>query len=226
MTTTASATSTGTQEIRTFTTRLTAQDVGDSSPAFTVSGYASVVEQPYDMGGYTETISRGAFATTLSKNPDVQLLVNHEGLPLARTTIMRGRPGHLSLTEDGQGLRFDAQLDKDDLDARALHRKISSGLMDQRSFAFTVTDQSWNDSRTKRTITGVDLDRGDVSIVNYGASPTTSVDARALGRQAKGYPLSLAQARARAIALRVCAGPTSNLPYYQAQAWVLGIRDD
>jgi HK97 family phage prohead protease len=201
MTTTQSpAFTTGTREVRTFTTRLAARDgVG---PAFTLSGWASCTEEPYDMGGYTETISRGAFSS-LSSRPDVQLLVNHEGLPLARTTIAPGQPGSLSLTEDRRGLRFDATLDKDDPDARLVHRKISSGLMDQCSFAFRVTDQSWNDSRTKRTITGVDLDRGDVSIVNYGASPTTSVDARAIARLRKPSNLSLYQARARARHLRI-----------------------
>ena len=43
------------------------------------------------MGGYTETIARGAFTKTLSERPDVQLLINHEGLPLARTTIPPGQ---------------------------------------------------------------------------------------------------------------------------------------
>jgi HK97 family phage prohead protease len=191
------------REVRTFRTKLSARDVGGSSPSYAVSGYASLVSTPYSMGSYQEQISPGAFSGTLSRNPDVQLLVNHEGLPLARTTILPGRPGHLSLAEDSRGLRFDAQLDQDDPDARLVHRKISSGLMDQCSFAFTVTDQDWNDTRTLRTISGVNLDRGDVSIVNYGASPTTSVDARALARLRKGSNLSLYQARARARHLRI-----------------------
>lgn len=172
---------TGTREVRTFRTTLTARD--GSGPAFTVSGYASLVSTPYDMGTYDEQISPGAFSSTLSSRPDVQLLTNHEGLPLARTTVPPGQPGHLSLTEDHKGLRFDAQLDRDDPDARLVHRKVASGLMDQCSFAFRTVSQDWNDSRTLRTITAVNLDRGDVSIVNYGASPTTSVDARALGRR-------------------------------------------
>jgi HK97 family phage prohead protease len=155
------------------------------------------------MGSYEEQIAPGAFATTLSKNPDCQLLVNHEGLPLARTTILRGQPGHLSLAEDSRGLRFDAQLDRNDPDAQLVHRKISSGLLDQCSFAFTVTDQDWNSDRTLHTIRGVNLDRGDVSIVNFGASPTTSVDARALARSRKGSDLSLYQARARTRHLRI-----------------------
>ena len=132
------------------------------------------------MGTYDEQISPGAFPSTLSGRPDVQLLTNHEGLPLARTTVPPRQPGHLSLTEDHKGLRFDAQLDRDDPDARLVHRKVASGLMDQCSFAFWTVSQDWNDSRTLRTIIAVNLDRGDVSIVNYGASPTTSVDARAV----------------------------------------------
>ncbi len=73
-----------------------------------MSGYASLSATPYDMGSYEEQISPGAFAS-LSSRPDVQLLVNHEGLPLARTTN-----GSLMLREDDKGLRFDAQLDRDD----------------------------------------------------------------------------------------------------------------
>ena len=52
------------------------------------------------MPGYTEVISRGAFLKTLQGRPDVQLLVNHEGLPLGRTTVPPGHPGHLELSED------------------------------------------------------------------------------------------------------------------------------
>ena len=59
------------------------------------SGYASVTNTPYDMGAYEETISRGAFSKTLSENPDVVLLLNHEGLPLSRTAN-----GTLRLGED------------------------------------------------------------------------------------------------------------------------------
>jgi len=222
-------------ELRSFATKLEARDNGGLE--FKVEGYASVVDTPYDMGGYDETIARGAF--TDADRADVQLLVNHEGLPLARTTVSPGQPGHLALTEDYRGLHFSAQLDREDPDAQTLMRKIGSGLMDQASFAFRVVRQSWNDARTERTIKEVSLDRGDVSVVNYGASPTTSVDARsrrlqeagdpnlyrllaqasALGatprtiaalaaarRRRPGMPLSLAQARTRALQLRNEAG--------------------
>ena len=138
------------------------------------------------MGGYTETIARGAFRKSLDGRPDVMLLVNHDGLPLARTTIPSGMPGHLSLAEDDRGLYFDAQLDRSDPDAAVLMRKVGSGLMDQCSFAFRVIKQDWSDDRTQRTIREVSLDRGDVSVVNYGASPVTSVDARGRPRTPPG----------------------------------------
>jgi HK97 family phage prohead protease len=211
-------------EHRTFRTRLSTRDI--SSMEGVVEGYAATTESPYDMGSYQETIRRGAFATTLSKNPDVQLLVNHEGLPLARTTN-----NSLTLREDGTGLHFSALLDKADPDAQALLRKIGSGLMVQCSFAFRTVDQTWSSDRSKREISEVSLDHGDVSVVNFGANPITPVNARSRVRRDKGN-LSLYQARARTRRLRIMndAGrrlsSNPNLAYYQAKAYALGVHDD
>lgn len=140
-----------------------------------VRGVASTTGQPYDMGWYQETIARGAFGTTLAQTPDVQLLINHEGLPLARTTN-----GTLDLREDDAGLTFEARIDPEDPDAARVLRKVEAGLMDQCSFAFRVTRQTWDEEYENREITEVDLNRGDVSIVNYGANPNTSVSLRSL----------------------------------------------
>jgi HK97 family phage prohead protease len=138
-----------------------------------LSGYASVTNTPYDMGWYSESISRGAFAKTLAENPDVQLLVNHAGLPLART-----KSGTLQLSEDNTGLRVDADLDPEDPDVQSLSRKMKRGDIDQMSFAFRATRQSWDEDYTDRQITECDIHRGDVSVVNQGANPSTSVSVR------------------------------------------------
>ena len=138
-------------------------------------GLASSTESPYDMGYYTETIKRGAFAKTLQEQPDVQLLINHDGLPLARTTN-----GSRTIRETDQGLEFEARADAEDPDAARVARKVDAGLMDQCSFAFRVTRQTWDEDYTERSINEVSLDRGDVSIVNYGANPNTSISARSM----------------------------------------------
>jgi len=129
----------------------------------------------YDMGWYTERIMAGAFTKTLREKPDVQFLLNHTGLPLARTTNST-----LTLRETDDGLEYDAVTDSDDPDAQTVARKINSGLMDQCSFAFRVTRQNWSEDYDVREITEVDLNRGDVSVVNYGANPNTSVVMRSI----------------------------------------------
>ena len=223
----------GDREVRTFHTKLTARD--DGGLQYVVEGYASVTESPYPMGAYTETIKRGAFLKTLAQRPDVMLLANHEGLPYARTTLPPGQPGSLTLSEDSKGLHFRAQLDRSDPDVREIMHKIGSGLLDQCSFAFRVVEggQSWNDYYTQRDITEVSLDRGDVSIVNYGASADTSVDARSRTR-GRGGNLPTYQARALALRLQGTArtrylwlaneaGRRPSGPY-QARAGALRLR--
>lgn len=143
------------------------RDVDDS---LVLSGCASVTNAPYDMGWYTERIAQGAFSKTLSENPDVQLLVNHEGLPLARTLS-----GTLRLHETPVGLMVDATLDPGDPDVDRVVRKMRRGDIDQMSFAFRAINQYWNDDYDERTITEVAIDRGDVSVVNQGANPATFV---------------------------------------------------
>jgi HK97 family phage prohead protease len=102
----------------------------------------------------------------------VRLLINHEGLPLART-----KNGTMTLTEDGTGLRFDAVL-ADTSESRDLYKLIERGDVDQMSFAFRVIRQKWNEDRSERTLTEVSLSDGDVSVVTYPAYPATSVEAR------------------------------------------------
>lgn len=138
-----------------------------------LTGYASVTDTPYDVGFYTETIKRGAFRRTLGENPDVQLLINHEGMPLARTTS-----GTLRLVEDDRGLKVEADLDPEDPDVISLSRKMKRGDIDQMSFAFQATSQEWNEDYTARAITAASIHRGDVSVVNQGANPATAAALR------------------------------------------------
>lgn len=155
----------------------------DGDGLLTMNGWASVTERSYDMGYYQETIKRGAFGKTLREQPDVQLLINHDGLPLARTAGPNrsvAAAGLLTLSEDDQGLRVSAKLDPNDLDVQRLMPKVRSGLVDQMSFGFRVVRQEWDESYEDRQISEVNIDRGDVSIVNQGANPATSFSLRSL----------------------------------------------
>lgn len=158
-------------ERRTFTVRnIETREAEDG--AMRLSGYAAVFNDPSVPLPFSERIAPGAFRKTLSETPDVRLLINHEGLPLART-----KNGTLTLSEDEVGLRFDADL-PDTTEARDLWTLIQRGDVDQMSFAFRVIRQKWSADRTERTLTEVSLADGDVSVVTYPAYPTTTVEAR------------------------------------------------
>lgn len=137
-----------------------------------LSGYAAKFDSPSLPLPFIERIAPGAFRKTLSETPDVRLLVNHEGLPMART-----KNGTLKLYEDNIGLRFDAEL-ANTQESRDLYNLIQRGDVDQMSFAFRVIRQKWSSDRSERMLTEVSLADGDVSVVTYPAYPATSVEAR------------------------------------------------
>lgn len=138
-----------------------------------LSGYAAVFNDNSVPLPFVERIAPGAFRKTLTETPDVRLLINHEGLPLART-----KNGTLTLREDDRGLYMDAVI-ADTQEGRDLYTLVQRGDLDQMSFAFRVIRQKWNETRTERLLTELSLADGDVSVVTYPAYPTTSVEARA-----------------------------------------------
>tara|TARA_R110000868_G_scaffold76132_1_gene219215 strand:- start:3726 stop:4847 length:1122 start_codon:yes stop_codon:yes gene_type:complete len=137
-----------------------------------LSGYAAVFNDASVPLPFIERIAPGAFRKTLTETPDVRLLINHAGLPLART-----KNGTLTLTEDERGLFMQAEI-ADTSEGRDLYKLIERGDMDQMSFAFRVIRQKWNEDRSVRILTEVSLADGDVSVVTYPAYPTTTVEAR------------------------------------------------
>lgn len=143
-------------------------------------GTASVVERWYEMwdwyGEYEEKVARGAFDKTLSENPDVSFLLNHRGMTMARTR--ESKTLELFVRESGD-LGVNAYCNPKRQDVSDLRIAIDDEDITEMSFAFRITGGTWNHDFTQFTITEVDLDRGDVSAVNYGANPFTSISARA-----------------------------------------------
>lgn len=142
-----------------------------------LDGYALVYEYRYDIGGgpdaggFTEVIARGAAAKSAGE-ADVRLLVNHDGVPLARS---RGGEGTLTLESDDIGLKVRAELDPANPKVQELRSAMNRGDLDQMSFAFRIPKgegrQEWSSDYTLRTIREVQL--FDVSVVTYPANPAT-----------------------------------------------------
>jgi HK97 family phage prohead protease len=142
-----------------------------------LEGYALVYEYRYDIaggpeaGGFTEVIARGAAAKSAGE-ADVRLLVNHDGVPLARS---KGGEGTLTLSSDDVGLKVRAELDPANPTVQELRSAMSRGDLDQMSFAFKIPKgenrQEWSSDYSLRTIREVQL--FDVSVVTYPANPAT-----------------------------------------------------
>lgn len=163
-------------ERRAFPVQLEVRAKKGATGVSTVEGYASVTESPFEMwdwlGPYSEVVRTGAFAKTLAENPQVQLLLNHGGLAMAYT-----KAGSLRLSEDTTGLHMEADVSTKRSDVGDMLAALEEGSVDEMSFAFRVTRQQWSPDYDQRDILEVDLHRGDVSVVNFGANPATSVGA-------------------------------------------------
>lgn len=136
--------------------------------------YASVTETAYQMwdffGPYDETIGQGAFAETLAADADVAFLLNHGGMTLARTAS-----GTLTLAEDTTGLLTSPRMDPANSVVRDLMSGVGRGDLSELSFAFRIVRGQWSPDYMAYRIEQVDMDRGDVSVVNFGANPATHI---------------------------------------------------
>lgn len=155
-----------------------AAEIRADSDEVKVSGYAAVFDQVTSIGGwYNEIIERGAFAGAI-KDDDVVFLINHEGLPLART-----RSGTLILREDEHGLFMETELDPNDPDVASIVPKMKRGDLDKMSFAFLPTVQEWDESGDVPTRTIKEAQLFDVSIVTSPAYDGTDIGLRSLEAQ-------------------------------------------
>ena len=145
-------------------------------------GHAAVFDVRAAIGdplnyGFYESISRGAFARTLTTS-DVRMLVDHDPAKV----VARSTAGTLGLSEDHVGLAVDAALDTrlsyvSDLAVNLSLRNISG-----MSFGFRVTGDDWTTEEIRgadgqparvdvRTIREVDLI--EVSAVTWPAYEST-----------------------------------------------------
>jgi HK97 family phage prohead protease len=145
---------------------------------YQLDGYATVFGRGYEMwdlfGPYREFVDQGAADDTIAANPDVAFLVNHRGVTMARTTAKT-----LELEVDALGLRSRAFVNPKRQDVRDLIVAVDDRDITEMSFAFLIDEGEWNEEFTEFHIRKFNIHRGDVSAVNYGANPYTSIAARA-----------------------------------------------
>ncbi len=175
-----------------------------------ITGIASVYDQDYDTGYFTETIAPGAFDDVLKSNPDIRGLFNHDpNNVFARTTN-----GTLRLKDTPQGLQFDADMPDTQL-GRDLPALIDRGDVTGCSFSFDVGDDDWQtqrDDKGEPTATRRVIKRFakvyDVGPVTFPAYEGTSVSARSAELWPSGVP---AEVRSHVPALRAAAEQTKKV---------------
>lgn len=140
---------------------------------YRVEGYASTFTPyvMYEIEGetYSERIERGAFENADMR--DVIMQFDHEGMVFARRSN-----DSLQLNVDEHGLHVVADLSRT-ADARNLYEAISTGMVTQMSFAFTVAADYFDRDTRTRVITAIKRVY-DVSAVSIPANPDTEISAR------------------------------------------------
>jgi len=151
------------------------RDGGKAKPdTIVLSGQPIVYGVPYSVrdavGDFQETMHKGVVTDLLASGVDCRLLVNHTGLPYARTLS-----GTMQLNDSDTGLNFTADLDARSQAANDLAVAVERGDVSQMSCGFVVSKDKWSPDYTVRDVYGF-KDLVDVSAVTYPASPTTQIE--------------------------------------------------
>ena len=152
-----------------------AKEEGDKS-SFLVEGYASTFET-YDLWQDGETVYRERIepdAFDDADMTDVVFLLDHTGRVYART-----KNDTVKLSVDDHGLFTQTDLSKTAA-ARSVYEDIEAGNYSQMSFAFTVSDDMFQETKeADKTIYTRVIKRikklYDISAVGFPANPTTDI---------------------------------------------------
>lgn len=144
-----------------------------------VEGFATTFNQPYllyewDGDKYYEVIDRHAIdGADLS---DVIMQLDHGGRVFARNKMGGGKPPTLIVEPQERGFFTAADLSMSDA-AKQMYSEITSGLIHQMSWAFTVVEDKYDRATKTRTILKVGKVY-DVSAVSIPANSNTEISAR------------------------------------------------
>lgn len=148
--------------------------VEEDEQSYIVEGYATTFNDPYimfefDGVKYKEEIDRDALLE--ADMSDVIFLYNHEGMVYARQAN-----GTLQLSTNDKGLYIRADLSSTEA-SRQMFESIKAGLVTQMSWAFTISEEEYDEKKHLRSIRKVNKVY-DVSAVSIPANPNTDISAR------------------------------------------------
>lgn len=128
-------------------------------------GYAAVFDAP----AHGEVVRSSAFNRSLAEGDIVELLFDHDGIPLAST-----RGGTMSLTVDESGLVVDVpSLDMESPYVKSIVSAMRRGDLQKMSFAFFTREDNYDPETMTRELTDVSL--VDVSVVTRPWYDATTV---------------------------------------------------
>ncbi len=150
------------------------RDGGKDAPdTIVLTGNPIQYDAPYTVrdaiGEFEETMHPGVVGDLID-TCDCRFLINHTGMPLARTLS-----GTLTLEEKATSLGFTANLDARQQLANDLAVAIERGDISQMSCGFIVGKDKWSADYQQRDVFAF-KDFVDVSAVTYPASPTTNIE--------------------------------------------------
>ena len=138
---------------------------------FRASGYATTYNDPYLLINIDPDGTVYVDNVQIDENTDMSDVIfqyDHDGMVFARMSN-----GTLALSSDDHGLKVDVDLSKT-ADARNMFENISSGMVKEMSWAFTVDGQEFDKESHTRKITHISK-IFDVSAVSIPANPNTEI---------------------------------------------------
>ena len=161
------------KEIRTIDITNLSTRSDEETQTRTISGYAAVFNSPTRLWeDLDEVIAPGAFSRAISSS-DVRCLFNHDW----SNVLGRTKSGTLRLSEDERGLKFEVDL-PDTTVARDLIKSMERGDINQCSFGFIPTEETWDYNSTPMLRTIHEVELYEVSIVPLPAYEGTEAALR------------------------------------------------
>lgn len=138
-----------------------------------ISGYALKFDTPSkDLGGFVEILDKDSLSDI--ELDGIKLLNNHDF-----SQVLASSPETMTLTVDGTGLKFEADLDPEVSFAKDVYQNVKNGNLDKCSFGF-ATDQDEFIKEGEQVVRHIKKINSlfDVSIVAIPAYDDTSVSTR------------------------------------------------